>query len=151
MGRHRTVEPARETLHGVFSRDLPPALTIDPGDTVVFGTLDAGWGLNPAGKTGERRRFEDYRAEWRGEGHALCGPVEVRGAEPGMTLEVRIIDLRTGTRGWTIAGGSYPEELNRRLAVGDREEHVDWTLDPDALTARAINTGTPSPSAHSWA
>ena len=35
----------RRTLHGHFSRDLPPALTIVPGDTVRFSTLDSGWGL----------------------------------------------------------------------------------------------------------
>lgn len=131
--RKHNIEPTRETLHGVFSKDLPPVLSIDSGDTVVFSTLESGWGLEPSRETGERRRFEDFRPEWRGDGHALCGPVEVRGAEPGMTLEVRVVDLRTGTWGRTVAGGAYPEELNRRLGVADREEHLEWTLDPDAL------------------
>ena len=135
MGTYR-IEPDRETLHGIFSRDIPPALTIDPGDTVVFSTLEAGWGTEPPPAWGERRRFEDYRPEWRGDGHALCGPVEVRGTEPGMTLEVRIVDLRPATWGRTIAGGDFPKELNRRLGVGDREELLNWTLDPDALTGR---------------
>jgi len=131
------IEPGRETLHGTFSRDLPPVLTIDPGDTVVFSTLDAGWGLEPYGESGApRRRFEDFRPEWRGEGHALCGPVEVRGAEPGTTLEVRIGELRTGIWGWTNVGGSYPEGLNKRLGVGDREEQLRWTLDPGAMVGR---------------
>ena len=40
------IEPERATLHGHFSRDLPPVLTIDSGDTVVFRTLDAGWNLD---------------------------------------------------------------------------------------------------------
>jgi acetamidase/formamidase len=31
-------------LHGYFSRELAPALTIDSGDVVSFQTLDAGWG-----------------------------------------------------------------------------------------------------------
>ncbi len=39
-----TIKPERRTLHGHFSKDLPPALTIEPGDTVRFQTLDAGWG-----------------------------------------------------------------------------------------------------------
>ena len=132
----RNIEPTRETLHGAFSMDLPPVLSIDAGDTVVFSTLEAGWGLEASRDTGERRRFEDFRPEWRGEGHALCGPVEVRGAEPGMTLEVRVADLRTGTWGRTVAGGAYPEELNRRLGVAEYEEHLEWTLDPDALVGR---------------
>ncbi len=131
-----SIEPGRDTLHGVFSRELPPALTIDSGDTVVFSTLESGWELEPSRKTGERRRFEDFRPEWRGDGHALCGPVEVAGAEPGMTLEVRVVDLRTGTWGRTVTGGWYPRELNQRLGVADREEILEWTLDPDALVGR---------------
>lgn len=135
MGMHK-IEPRRETLHGAFSRDLPPALSVDPGDTVVFSTLESGWGLEPSGENGERRRFEDFRPEWCGDGHALCGPVEVRGAEPGMTLEVRVVDVRTGTWGRTVAGGPHPEELNQRLGVADRQEELIWTLDPDALVGR---------------
>ena len=47
-----SIEPERRTLHGHFSRDLPPCLTIDSGDTVVFRTLDARWtvGLPESGK-----------------------------------------------------------------------------------------------------
>src|SRR3989442_1131133 len=41
------IEPERCNLHGAFSRDLPPVLTIDSGDTVRYRTLDAGWGLEP--------------------------------------------------------------------------------------------------------
>ena len=39
--------PERATLHGTFSRDLQPALTIDPGDTVCVATLDAAWNIAP--------------------------------------------------------------------------------------------------------
>jgi acetamidase/formamidase len=42
-----TIEPERRTLHGTFSRALPPVFTIDAGDTVVYRTLDAGWNLEP--------------------------------------------------------------------------------------------------------
>jgi acetamidase/formamidase len=135
MRVHR-IEPGRETLHGAFYRDLPPALTIDPGDTVVFRTLDAGWNLEQPGEPGTRRcRFEDFRPEWRGDGHALCGPVEVRDAEPGMTLEVRIDELRPGAWGRTGSGGAH-SELNRRLGLGDREEQLRWTLDPELRIGR---------------
>ena len=46
MATHR-IEPDERTLHGVFSRDLPPVLSVDSGDTVVLRTLDAGWHLEP--------------------------------------------------------------------------------------------------------
>jgi len=38
-----TLDPEPTTLHGHYSPDLPPVLTIQPGDTVQFRTLDADW------------------------------------------------------------------------------------------------------------
>lgn len=38
-----TVKPNLQTLHGRFSRDILPILTIDSGDIVQYQTLDAGW------------------------------------------------------------------------------------------------------------
>src|SRR5436305_229341 len=55
------VEPTRETLHGIFSRDWPPILTVDPGDTVCFITLDAGWGLE--GREGPREQLAPREPE----------------------------------------------------------------------------------------
>ena len=31
-------------VHGFVSRDIKPALSVDPDDTIVFQTLDSGWG-----------------------------------------------------------------------------------------------------------
>jgi acetamidase/formamidase len=119
----------RRTLHGHFSADLPPALTIDSGDTVAFACLDAGWNA----ENGER--FEP-RDETLDGGHALVGPVEVRGARAGEVLEVRIDDVRVGSWGVTYAGG-WRTPLNDRLAVGAGEGRiVRWALDPDAATGR---------------
>lgn len=131
MTTHR-LEPDERTLHGVFSPDLPPVLTVDSGDTVVFRTLDAGWHLEPHPAPGVRGR----RIERDGAGHALCGPVFVRGAEPGTTLEVRIRRLRPGSWGWTRAGGG-DTELNRRLGVAEEPAHFAlWQLDPDRMVGR---------------
>lgn len=129
------IEPERRTLHGTFSRDLPPALTIDPGDTVIFRTLDAGWGLEPVTSIhGKRRKFEPHDEEMD-KGHALCGPVEIRGAEPGMTLEVHIEEVRPGPYGFTFAGG-WPSEINDRLGVSKEGTLLTWTLDADAMEGR---------------
>lgn len=130
------VEAERRTLHGHFSRDLAPVLTIDPGDTVVFRTLDAGWGLEPTAEGGGPGRTFEPRDPERDAGHALCGPVAVRGAEPGMTLAIEIGELRTGTWGWTVAGG-WSSPLNDRLGVGTTPRTwLRWTLDPDRLIGR---------------
>jgi acetamidase/formamidase len=126
----------RRTLHGHFSRDLPPILTIDPGDTIAFMTLDAGWGVEPpTDDLRVRKRFEP-RDEKLDEGHALIGPVRVRGARAGQTLAVRIDAVRVGSYGFTLGGG-FSTPLNERLGVADGEARlVVFDLDADAGTAR---------------
>jgi len=84
-------------LHGHFSRDLEPVLTIDPGDSVRFSTPDAGWHL-----TVEERFTPRDEAEY--EGHALAGPIEVRAARAGQTLAVTIDEVRPADWGGTYVG-----------------------------------------------
>lgn len=114
----------RRTLHGHFSRDLEPALTVESGDTIAFSCPNAGWWLD------RERRFERHDSE-RDAGHALVGPVEVRGARAGQVLEVRVGSIRVGDFGVTTAGG-WSSPLNERLRVaGGDEWRLDWTLDAD--------------------
>jgi acetamidase/formamidase len=126
----------RRTLHGHFSRDLEPVLEIESGDTIAFATLDAGWGLEaPHAERSPRRHYEPRDPELD-EGHALIGPVRVRGARPGQVLEVRVESVRVGPYGLTSAGG-WPSFLNDRLGVSEGETHVlVWELDADAGIGR---------------
>ena len=125
----------RRTLHGHFSRDLEPVLSVDPGDSVAFSTADAGWGIGPpSDDRGTRQHFEP-RDPKLDDGHALIGPIEMRGARAGGTLVVGVDDLRVGTWGVTDAGG-WPTRLNQGLGVGEGETHtLVWTLDADVGTA----------------
>ncbi len=129
-----TIEPEQGTVHGSFSQNLPPALTIDSGDTVRFRTLDAGWGLEPRTAYNVPGRTFSPRVPGRDDGHALCGPVEIRGAQPGMVLEVQIGDIRPGLWGWTTAGVRQ-NELTQKLGIHEVAA-VDWTLDPDRMQAK---------------
>jgi acetamidase/formamidase len=129
-----TIEPERRTLHGYFSRDLAPVLTIDPGDTVRFRTLDAGWGLEGQHEDATQRAKFEPRTE-DDDGHALCGPIFIRDAKPGMTLSIHIDDLQVGSYGWTGAGG-WSTPLNDRLKVTELPEFsLQWKLDGEAMTA----------------
>lgn len=113
------LEPQAGTVHGYFSRTMTPALTIDSGDTVRFRLLDPGWFLEPP-TTAEARQNKFPQGE-HDNGHALCGPVAIRGARPGMTLEIHIQAIEPGTWGWT-------------RATGDTWLH--WTLDKETMTGR---------------
>lgn len=131
MTRH-VIEPTTATLHGSFSPDFAPALTIDPGDTVVYRTLDAGWGLEPHVAPGVPRKKFTPRVPERDAGHALCGPVAIRGAQPGMTLAVRIDAVVPGAWGWS-AGGGWATDLNTQLGLADGDEWLMiWQLDAAA-------------------
>jgi acetamidase/formamidase len=127
------LEPDARTLHGWFDRDLPPALTVDPGTTVRFRTLDSGWFAGPyeGGALADRPRVPEHTAE---AGHALTGPVEVRGARAGMVLEVGIGAVVPGPWGTTYAG-LRPTAWNARLGI-DQPAVCAWQIDVAAGTAR---------------
>jgi acetamidase/formamidase len=110
----------RGTLHGHFSRDLPAILSVEPGDAIAFGCPNAGWRLDSGDE------FEP-RDEELDAGHALVGPIDVRGATKGKTLVVRIDEVRPGTFGetwgrdthvqWTLAGDSAVDQHGTRLTL----------------------------------
>ena len=87
---------------GHYDATEKPALTVKSGDTVVIHTLltNSPAGLAKAGVAAEaiepelRAVFDGVPASARGPGgHILTGPVAVEGAEPGDTLEVRIVKI----------------------------------------------------------
>jgi len=104
-------------LHGTFSRELAPALSVDSGDTVVFQTLDAGWGAFHSSQPFEHPGHYQPRDTQTDPGHALTGPVAIRGAQPGMALEILIHDVRPGNWGWS-AGRGLPSQIDARLGLG---------------------------------
>ena len=132
MTTHR-LELNRRTLHGHFSRELPPVLEIEPGDSVEFDLLDARWYTQRPANDGSGQRFEPRDAALDA-GHALCGPIFVRGAEPGTALAVRVDALEPGAWGWTAAGG-WPSAINERLGMTDAKGFFVWDIDPSGGTA----------------
>jgi acetamidase/formamidase len=126
----------RRTLHGHFSRELEPVLTIEPGDSIAISAPDAGWGVGPPqDRGGTRERFQPRDPELD-RGHPLIGPVEVRGARAGETLVVEIDEVRVGTWGITDAGG-WPSPLNERLGVSEGQPAtLVWELDAEAALGR---------------
>jgi acetamidase/formamidase len=110
----------RQTLHGHFSRDLPAILTVDPGDSIAFSCPNAGWRLD----SGEQFEPRDPELD---AGHALVGPIDIRGAQPGKTLVVHIDDVRPGAFGetfghdtrveWKLSGDSARDERGTTVTL----------------------------------
>jgi acetamidase/formamidase len=126
------VEPDSHTLHGWFSRDHPPVLTVNPGSRVRFRTLDSGWSTGPWDGQGERPRVPQWK---HGAGHALCGPVWVEGARPGTVLTVRVDSVRPGPWGTTYVGG-WPSVFNERYGLLDSRTVLSWELDTRSMVGR---------------
>jgi acetamidase/formamidase len=129
-----TLDSEPTTLHGHYSPDLRPVLTIQPGDTVQFRTLDAGWSVfdhtDPFTLPPKVPHDRD-----RDPGHALCGPIAIAGARPGMTLVVRLMEIRPARRGFSVGGG-FSSYWNERLGLtAEPEWFVRWSLDPDTNIA----------------
>jgi acetamidase/formamidase len=107
-----------ETLHGYFSSALTPVISIDPGDSVRFQSLNAGWNWD------FDTQFIERDEELHG-GHALSGPIEVRGARAGQTLVVEIDEVTPRNWGVTFAHGNrYRWELARGTATDEHGKCV---------------------------
>jgi acetamidase/formamidase len=84
----------QRTLHGYFSRDLEPVLVVKPGDSVRFSIPNSSWYVRPYDKFVPRDPATHT-------GHALVGPIEVRGARAGQTLTVLIDEVTPASWGVT--------------------------------------------------
>ena len=110
MARHELAREARN-LHGYFSRDLEPVLEVDPGDTVRISTPNNAWFVAPGERLEPRHPELDV-------GHAIAGPIAVRGAAAGQTLAVSIDEVSPGDWGETYTDGGHRVEWQLAEGVG---------------------------------
>jgi acetamidase/formamidase len=130
MTRHQ-LDPSPSTTVDVFSRDLRPVLTVDPGDTIVLRSLNAAGYLQRLTFPGEKVPM--MLSERRG--HCLTGPIAVRGAVPGDVLAVRFISLRPDNWGYTVAA-ARDTPLTRRLGLHEGPPAwLLWQIDAEARVA----------------
>ena len=109
-----------------FDESLPPALEVDPGEEIVLETLDA--------LSGDIQRPEDMLTLDRSSEHVnpTTGPIYVRGAQPGDTLIVDIIDIELAPQGWISTfpeGGVLADEMEPLTALTPRVEgdQIVWS------------------------
>jgi acetamidase/formamidase len=112
-----------ESVHwGYYDARLAPALRVASGDRVRVETMVAG-GLQrlrlagvPEGDIPESLKAVEQRVTERGPGaHPMSGPIFVETAEPGDTLEVRIVAIEFlhnfGVNAFSPGGGVLPDEF----------------------------------------
>ncbi len=139
MQEHRC--PA-DAVHRAWDNGLSPALTVDSGDRIVFDTIDALDGkVSPPPWAQSRPPVEDRgtRPTTVRSGHPLCGPVVVRGAEPGDVLEVRVLDVAPYDWGWTGTGAHGLFGIG-----GETSTLLHWDLRGD-VAVPWVPEGRPAP------
>ncbi len=133
MARYE-LDASEANLHGHFSQDLSPALTLEPGDSVVYRIPDAGWSLHPYPPHTDVRPEIRPRDIHLNSGHCLSGPVFVKGAKPGMVLEIRIEEVVPSEWGWTWIG--WPCDFSKRLGLHQgKPQLIRWQIDANAMRA----------------
>lgn len=141
MSQTHFLNPTPLTVHwGHFNAAIPAVLEVASGDELVIDTFSGGMSevADPTLFRPEHRLIVDTVPQILGP-HILTGPVHVSGAEPGDTLEIRILDIELTTDwGWNIIRplkGALPEDfpsLSRRVIPIDRQANVarlPWGVD----------------------
>src|SRR2546421_8523624 len=107
--------------HPFWDNSLPPRVRIQPGDTVVFETLEASAGQVFPGCSSEVAGSLDFSLI-----HPLTGPVYVEGAEPGDALVVDIVRLKHKDWGWNavipgfgLLGADFAEPYIHHYKLGE--------------------------------
>jgi amidase len=125
LARDMTIPVIHRDLVGYFyDASRPPVLTVDAGTTVVFETQDARGGsmfVNPVGE------LVDLPRPPVGRGNPVTGPVAVRGAQPGHTLVIDVLDIQVISPGWCgghahagpLPEGRIPRARGRVCSVVD--------------------------------
>ena len=121
MAQTHRLDPALETVHwGFFDGKLAARMEVESGDTVVVDTVSGTLEVAPqASYTAAHREIVTTLKPQLGP-HILTGPIAVRGAQPGDTLEVRIKSIElTADWGWNVIRplrGTLPEDFSEYQA-----------------------------------
>jgi amidase len=114
---------SRDEVVWGFGPDLEPVLEIDPGETVTFETNDC--------FTGQIQSEKDLvTAIDFARVNSATGPVAVRGAEPGDSLVVELLEVKPGPKGFATIIPDFGQ------LITDVESPVTFVFDVEGDTVR---------------
>jgi len=93
------IKIGRDKVFYRFDRSIPPIQTVKPGDILSIKTRDSHDGTI-------RSEADRYYTEQFGANPAT-GPIALSGVEPGDTLILDILEIRTGNQGFTTIRPSW--------------------------------------------
>lgn len=118
--------------HFGWDNSLPPKLTVAPGESVEFETIDAS-----GGQLSAESRVADIAALDFGKINPVTGPVYIDGAEPGDAVKVTLLGFAPSGWGWTanIPGFGLLADQYKDPAL-----HL-WRYDPATLAPSLYGPG----------
>jgi acetamidase/formamidase len=125
----RTHALPEDAVHHTWDAGSTPAITIESGDTVTMTTRDVSDGQVSPGP----HAVPFAEVDW-GRAYPLAGPIAIADAEPGDTLAIEVVEIRTRDWGWTaimpdlaLLGEEFPEPYLRLfdLTTGDTAQLRD--------------------------
>jgi len=118
--------------HFGWDHSIPPNLTVAPGETVEFETVDSsGAQLTPDSTVADVASL-DF-----GKINPVTGPVFVDGAEPGDVLKVTLLDFAPSGWGWTASIPGFGLLADQ---FTDPALHI-WKYDAGSLAPAAYGPG----------
>ncbi len=122
-----------KTLHHLgWDRANAPVLTVAPGESVEFDTIDASGGQITIESTPENITSMDSARV-----NPVTGPVFIDGAEPGDALRIEILAMEPSGWGWT---GNIPGFGLLADQFPDPALHI-WRYDSQTLAPSAFGPG----------
>jgi acetamidase/formamidase len=83
-------------LHNIWDGTMAPACEVESGDSIELAVPDASYGQVERETRNDELLGLDFSLM-----NPVAGPIFVRGAQPGDTLEVEILEVKTDVWGWT--------------------------------------------------
>jgi acetamidase/formamidase len=124
-----------KSTHDRWSRDWAPQIEVEPGDVVKFDCFDSSGGQINANST-----VDDFLKIDRSKIHTLTGPVAIKGAKPGDTLRVHVLNIQHKGWGWTSITpglGFLPDRFtNPFLFIWQLDEESTDSLVPAVVPLR---------------
>lgn len=107
---HMTIHDMKSHMHYGWDKDIEPIAEVDSGQTVTYDILECSGGQFSKNSTSADLVDLDFAKV-----NPVAGPIYVKGAKPGDTLEVEMLNFRQLEWGWTgiIPGfGLLADEFN---------------------------------------
>jgi acetamidase/formamidase len=128
MATAPAVHISRERFHLAWDPAIPPIETVDDGAIIEFDLLDASGGqLTAASTVEDLGRLDFDRVD------QVNGPIAVRGAAPGDTLQIELLEFEPADWGWTasipgfgLLADQFPDPYLRITKVPGAGERAEF-------------------------